>query len=123
MQGIDALNRVTLDAAAHTIRTRSPISLPLIAPVTEDEDLKNLENLRQIISVFNKSRTSSRVGTVAGMTGDSGSTRSSTNLQTTTQVVLPQIKVAVSHVLLLLYEDYFYMLHALYVPCHISYVM
>ena len=87
LQGIDALNRVAFDAAAHTIRTRSPISLPLIAPITEDEDLKNLENLRQIMSVINKSRTSSGVGTVAGMTGESGPTRSSTNFQTTTQVV------------------------------------
>lgn len=93
LQGIDALNRVAFDAAAHNIRTRSPISLPLIAPVTEDEDLKNLENLRQIISIFNKSRSSSGVGTVAGMTGDDGATnkigasRSSTNFQTTTRVL------------------------------------
>ncbi|KAG0566440.1 hypothetical protein M758_7G061900 [Ceratodon purpureus] len=85
-KGIDALNRVAFDAAAHTIRTRSPISLPLIAPVTEDEDLKNLENLRQIMSIFNKSRNTSAVGTVAGMTGENGSAQPSTNLQTATQL-------------------------------------
>lgn len=71
LQGIDALNRVSFDAAAHNVLTRSPIALPFVAPVTEEEDLKNLENLRQILTVLMKSGNSgsSGVGTVAGMTG------------------------------------------------------
>jgi len=88
LQGIDALNRVAFDSAAHNIRTRSPISLPLIAPVTEDEDLKNLENLRKIMSIFNKSRASSEVGTVAGMTRGNGATHSSTKSEASTEVEL-----------------------------------
>ncbi|XP_024396488.1 uncharacterized aarF domain-containing protein kinase At1g71810, chloroplastic isoform X3 [Physcomitrium patens] len=70
-KGIDALNRVSFDAAAHNVLTRSPIALPFVAPVTEEEDLKNLENLRQILTVLMKSGNSgsSGVGTVAGMTG------------------------------------------------------
>jgi hypothetical protein len=121
LQGIDALNRVAFDAAAHTIRTRSPISLPLIAPVTQDEDLKNLENLRQIMSIFNKSRDSSAVGTVAGMTGENGATRKSTNSQTSTQVSSPQVNVSASNVFLFLSGD----LHALnccmpFFSCHLT---
>jgi len=88
LQGIDALNRVAFDSAAHNIRTRSPISLPLIASATEDEDLKNLENLRTIMSIFNKSRRTSDVGTVAGMGGGNGATHSSSNSQATAQVEL-----------------------------------
>ncbi|KAG0602572.1 hypothetical protein M758_10G024300 [Ceratodon purpureus] len=86
-KGIDALNRVAFDAAAHTIRTRSPISLPLIAPVTQDEDLKNIENLQQIMAVFNRTSVGSGAGTVAGMSaGRNAAPYSSTNFRTTTQV-------------------------------------
>lgn len=86
---MDALNRVTFDAVAHTLRTRSPLTLPEIAPLTESEDWKHLDNLRQITALLNGS-TSSSVGTVAGMgTGTGGpraATNSSANFRTTTQV-------------------------------------
>lgn len=86
-QGVDALNRVAFDAVARTIRSRSPISLPIIAPVTEEEDLKNIENLRQIMAVLNRSSATSAPGTVASMTaGGNAATSSSTNFRTTTQV-------------------------------------
>lgn len=88
LQGVDALNRVAFDAVAHNIRTRSPISLPLIAPVTEDEDLRNIENLRKIMAVLNRSSTSSGAGTVASMTTGGTAATSSTNFRTTTQVQL-----------------------------------
>jgi len=89
LQGVDALNRVAFDAVAHNIRTRSPISVPLIAPVTEDEDLKNIENLRQIMAVLTRSSTSSGAGTVESVTtGGNAATSSSTNFRTTTQVLM-----------------------------------
>ena len=95
LQGVDALNRVTFDAAAHTLRTRSPITLPEIAPLTESEDWKHLDNLRQITSLLNGSTSSSGVGTVAGMGmgtgGPRAATNSSVNFRTTTQVYNPFI--------------------------------
>lgn len=87
---MDALNRVTFDAAAHTLRTRSPITLPEFAPLTESEDWKHLDNLRQITSLLNGSTSSSGVGTVAGMGMGTGGPRAATNssvdFRTTTQV-------------------------------------
>ena len=89
LQGIDALNRMAFDSAAHNLRTRSPISLPALAPITEDEDVKNLENLREILSIFNRSRSTSQVGTVAGMNGGKEASRPPTNSQFATRVQLP----------------------------------
>jgi hypothetical protein len=84
-KGIDALNRVAFDSAAQQIRMRSPISLPITTPITEDEDLKNLENLRKIMSIFNNDYSRSGVGTMASMgaLGDD-ETQTSTTTQVTT---------------------------------------
>jgi aarF domain-containing kinase len=81
-KGIDAFNRIAFDAVAHNIQTRSPIALPVIAPVTEDEDRKNLENLQQILNIFMNSDSGSGVRTVAGMTGGRGGVNGATNRAT-----------------------------------------
>lgn len=98
LQGIDAFNRIAFDAVAHNIQIRSPIALPVIAPVTEDEDRKNLENLQQILNIFMNSESGLGVRTLAGMTGGRGgvngatnrATRSTANPRSITQV-LPQL--------------------------------